>query len=155
MADVAVRHGCLLSVRLGFVWTGGVHELCILLREECERIMSCPLFISIYLVLVVPQSPVLALKEPVIGHGFGGNVSQLKWRDSLKASRWSKRLRSVLVTRYHSQSTSDGSEDPLTLTPRIIGSSLHRISTTSLIEVTYELLVSYEVLRCHGVHSRT
>jgi hypothetical protein len=27
----------------------------------------------------------------VIGHGFGGKVSQLKWHDSLKASRWSKR----------------------------------------------------------------
>ncbi len=29
--------------------------------------------------------------ESVIGHGIGGKVSQLKWRDSLKASRWSKR----------------------------------------------------------------
>jgi hypothetical protein len=27
----------------------------------------------------------------VIGHGIGGNVSQLKWRVSLKARRWSKR----------------------------------------------------------------
>ena len=72
----------------------------------------------------------------VIGHGIGGKVSQLKWRDSLKVSRWSKRRRSVLVTQSHSQSTSDGSEDPLvTLTPHIIGDSLRRISTTSLIEV--------------------
>ncbi len=29
-------------------------------------------------------------QEVVIGHGIGGKVSQLKWRDSLKASRWSK-----------------------------------------------------------------
>jgi len=29
--------------------------------------------------------------ESVIGHGIGGKVSQLKWRDLLKASRWSKR----------------------------------------------------------------
>jgi hypothetical protein len=28
--------------------------------------------------------------ESVIGHGIGGKVSQLKWRDLLKASRWSK-----------------------------------------------------------------
>ncbi len=27
----------------------------------------------------------------VIGHCIGGKVSQLKWRNSLKASRWSKR----------------------------------------------------------------
>ncbi len=27
----------------------------------------------------------------VIGHGIGGKVSQLKWQDLLKASRWSKR----------------------------------------------------------------
>jgi hypothetical protein len=80
------------------------------------------------------------IPELVIGHGIGGKVSQLKWRDSLKASCWSKQRRSVLVTRSHSQSTSDGSEDPLTLTPRIIGYSLRRISTTSPIEVSYELL---------------
>jgi hypothetical protein len=87
--------------------------------------------------------------ESVIGHGIGigGKISQLKWRDSLKASRWSKRQRSVLVTRSHSQSTSDGSEDPLTLTSRIIGDSLCRISTTSLIEVAYKLLVSYHLLK--------
>ncbi len=29
--------------------------------------------------------------ESVIGYGMGGKISQLKWRDSLKASRWSKR----------------------------------------------------------------
>ncbi len=45
----------------------------------------------------------------VIGHGIGGKVSQLKWCDSLKASRWSKRRRSV-ITRSHSHSMSDGSE---------------------------------------------
>jgi hypothetical protein len=66
-------------------------------------------------------------KRLVIGHGIGGKVSQLKWCDSLKASCWNKRQQSVLVTRSHSQSTSDGSEDPLTLTPRIIGDSLRRI----------------------------
>ena len=48
-----------------------------------------------------------------------------------------------------------GSEDPLTLTPRIIGNSPRRVPTTSSIEVTYKLLVSYELLRYHGVHSRT
>ncbi len=42
----------------------------------------------------------------VIGHGIGGKVSQLKWRDLLKASRWSKRWWSV-VTRSHSYWTSD------------------------------------------------
>ncbi len=47
--------------------------------------------------------------ESVIGHGIGGKVSQLKWRDSLKASRRSKRRRSV-VTRSHSHSTSNGYE---------------------------------------------
>ncbi len=45
--------------------------------------------------------------ECVIGHGIGGKVSQLKWHDLLKASRWSKRRRSVF-TRSHSHSTSDG-----------------------------------------------
>jgi hypothetical protein len=45
----------------------------------------------------------------VISHGIGGKVSQPKWRDLLKASRWSKRRQSV-VTRSHSHSTSDGSE---------------------------------------------
>ncbi len=84
--------------------------------------------------------------ESVIGHDIGGNISQLKWCDLLKASRWSKRWGSVLVTQSHSQSTSDGSEDPLTLTSRIIGDSLCRISTTSLIEVAYELLVSYKLI---------
>jgi hypothetical protein len=93
------------------------------------------------------QKNIFGLHVIVIGHGIGGKVSQLKWRDSLKASRWSKRRRSVLVTRSHSQSTSDGSEDPLTLTPRIIGDSLRRISTTSQIEVSYKLLVSYELLK--------
>jgi hypothetical protein len=79
---------------------------------------------------------------------MGGKVSQLKWRNSLKASRWSKQQRSVLVTRSHSQSTSDGLEDPPTLTPRILEDSLRRISTTSPIEVSYELLVlSYELLK--------
>jgi hypothetical protein len=47
--------------------------------------------------------------ESVIGHGIGGKVSQLKWHDLLKASRWSKQRRSV-VPRSHSHSTSDGSE---------------------------------------------
>jgi hypothetical protein len=47
--------------------------------------------------------------ESVIGHGIGEKISQLKWRDSLKASRWSKRRRSI-VTRSHSHSTSDGSK---------------------------------------------
>ena len=45
----------------------------------------------------------------VIGHGIGGKVSRLKWRDSLKASCWSKQRRSI-VTRSHSHSTSDGFE---------------------------------------------
>ncbi len=47
--------------------------------------------------------------ESVIGHGIGGKVSQLKWRDLLKASCWSKQRRSI-VTRSHSHSTSDGYE---------------------------------------------
>jgi hypothetical protein len=47
--------------------------------------------------------------ESVIGHGIGRKVSQLKWRDSLKASRWSKQQRSV-ITQSHSHSTSDGNE---------------------------------------------
>ncbi len=47
--------------------------------------------------------------ESVIGHGIGGKVSQLKWRDLLKASHWSKQRRSV-ITQSHSHSTSDGSE---------------------------------------------
>ncbi len=55
----------------------------------------------------------------------------------------------------HSQSTSDGSEDPLMLTPRNIGHSLRRISTTSPIELSYELLVSYELLTYHGVGGST
>ena len=45
----------------------------------------------------------------VIGHGIGGKVSQLKWRDLLKACCWSKQCRSV-VTQSHSHSTSDGYE---------------------------------------------
>jgi hypothetical protein len=49
------------------------------------------------------------LGESVIGHGIGGNVSQLKWHDLLKASRWSKQRQSV-VTQSHSHSTSYGSE---------------------------------------------
>ncbi len=47
--------------------------------------------------------------ESVIGHGIGGKVSLLKWRDSLKANCWSKQRRPV-VTQSHSHSTSDGSE---------------------------------------------
>jgi hypothetical protein len=47
--------------------------------------------------------------ESVIGHGIGGKVSQLKWHDSLKVSRWSKRRWSV-VTQSHSHSMSDGYE---------------------------------------------
>ncbi len=47
--------------------------------------------------------------ESVIGHGIGEKVSQLKWRDSLKASCWSKQRRSI-ITRSHSHSTSDGYE---------------------------------------------
>jgi hypothetical protein len=49
------------------------------------------------------------VEESVIGHGIGGKVSQLKWRDSLKASCWSKRQGSV-VTQSHSHSMSDGYE---------------------------------------------
>jgi hypothetical protein len=30
--------------------------------------------------------------ESVIGHGIGGKVSQLKWHELLKASRWSRQL---------------------------------------------------------------
>jgi hypothetical protein len=45
----------------------------------------------------------------VIGHGISGKVSQLKWRNSLKSSRWSKQRRSV-VTRSHSHSMSNGYE---------------------------------------------
>ena len=38
------------------------------------------------------QSPFLfSLHISVIGHGIGGNISQLKWRVSLKARCWSKR----------------------------------------------------------------
>ncbi len=47
--------------------------------------------------------------ESVIGHGIAGKVSQLKWRDLLKASCWSKQQRSI-VTQSHSNSTSDGYE---------------------------------------------
>jgi hypothetical protein len=47
--------------------------------------------------------------ESVIGHGIAGKVSQLKWRGLLKASCWSKQ-RWFIITRYHSHSTSDGSE---------------------------------------------
>ncbi len=49
------------------------------------------------------------MRESVIGHGIGGKVSQLKWRDSLKASCWSKQRRSI-VTQSHSHPTSDSSE---------------------------------------------
>jgi hypothetical protein len=53
----------------------------------------------------------LALDKGVhlIGHGIGGKVPQIKWHNSLKASCWSKRRRS-LITRSHSHSTSDGYE---------------------------------------------
>ncbi len=47
--------------------------------------------------------------ESVIGHGIGGKVSQLKWHNLLKASRWSKQRRSV-ITQSHSHSMSDGYE---------------------------------------------
>jgi hypothetical protein len=47
--------------------------------------------------------------ESVIGHGIGGKVSQLKWCNLLKASRWSKQRQSI-VTQSHSHSTSDGYE---------------------------------------------
>ena len=39
-----------------------------------------------------------------------GKLSQLKWHDLLKASRWSKQRWSALVNQSHSHSTSDGSE---------------------------------------------
>ncbi len=51
----------------------------------------------------------LVVGESVIGHGIGGKVSQLKWHNLLKASRWSKQRRSI-VTQSHSNSTSDGYE---------------------------------------------
>jgi hypothetical protein len=47
--------------------------------------------------------------ESVIAHGIGRKVSQLTWRNSLKASHWSKQRQSV-ITRSHSYSTSDGYE---------------------------------------------
>ena len=47
--------------------------------------------------------------ESVLGHGIGRKVSQLKWRNSLKASHWSKQ-RQYVVTQSHSHSTSDGYE---------------------------------------------
>jgi hypothetical protein len=56
--------------------------------------------------MLLPSSKRLV---PVIGHGIGRKVSQLKWHNLLKASRWSKRRRSV-VTRSYSHSISDGSE---------------------------------------------
>jgi len=79
-----------------------------------------------------------------------GLLSQLKWRDS----RWSKQRRSFLVTRSHSQSNEWWLGRSTSLMPRIIGNSSRRISTTSSTEVTYELLVSYKLLRYHGVRSR-
>ena len=51
----------------------------------------------------------LVVGKSVIGHGIGGKVSQLKWRDLPKASCRSKQQRSI-VTRSHSHSTSDGYE---------------------------------------------
>jgi hypothetical protein len=49
------------------------------------------------------------VRESVIGHGIGGKVYQLKWRNSLKARCWSKQRWSV-VTQSHSHSMSDGYE---------------------------------------------
>ena len=84
-----------------------------------------------------------------------GLLSQLKWRDLLKASCWVSDNGPSSSPNLTANQTSDGYEDPLMLMPHNIGNSSCRMSTTSSIEVTYELLVSYEILIYHGVRSRT
>ena len=47
-------------------------------------------------IIIIPE--ILTRAHVVIGHGIGGVLIPTKWRDSLKASRWCKQRRSVLVT---------------------------------------------------------
>ncbi len=81
---------------------------------------------------------------------LAGKLSQLKWRDLLKASRWSKRRRSALVTRSHSHSTSDGSEIQVRRCHVLDG-----ISYAGYPPPASSVEVSYKILRYHCVRSRT
>ena len=61
--------------------------------------------------------------ESVISHNSGGILIPLKWRDSLKASRWSKR-RQKLVTRSYSHSNRlMARRYKCVYTPRMMGNS--------------------------------
>ena len=61
--------------------------------------------------------------ESVISHNSGGILIPLKWRDSLKASRWSKR-RQKLVTRSYSHSNRlMARRYKYVYTPRMMGNS--------------------------------
>ena len=91
------------------------------------------------------------------GHGIGGNA-QLKWRNSLNASCCSKQQPSA-ITWSHNHSMRDGSEIQVRSNAMSYAEFLCRISTTSSIEVTYELLRYYEYLYTHsgtqiGSHTR-
>ena len=86
-----------------------------------------------------------------------GKLSQLKWCDLVKASCWSKQRRSVLVTQSHSQSNKwwlwRSTYVDATYYREFLMQDIHHLID---IEITYELLlVSYELLRYHGIHNRT
>jgi hypothetical protein len=57
-----------------------------------EHITSLPWILpELYLLSPVFAQASNLYPNTVIGHGIGGNISQLKWRVSLKTRRWSKR----------------------------------------------------------------
>ena len=73
---------------------------------------------------------------------LAGNISRPKCCDSLKASRWSKRQQSV-ITWSHGHSNEWWLWNPSTSMPHTTWNSyefLRRIFTSSLIEISYELL---------------
>ena len=83
---------------------------------------------------------------------MAGIISHLKWRDLLNASPQSKQ-RLYVITRSHKHSTIDGSKIQVCFNAVYhYAEFLRRISTTSLIEVSYKLLRYYKN-QC--VHSRT
>ncbi len=77
-----------------------------------------------------------------------GSLSQLKWRDSLKARRWSKQRQKLVIQSYSPPKFTDGYKIQVRVYATQYGEFLHGISTTSLIEV------SYDTTRNQCVHMR-
>ncbi len=94
---------------LYFVCTSTPHKyifrtLCNILQEAAELSLEGTMTAEVdgeehpITITIIIITEILIRAHVVIGHSIGGVLIPTKWHDSLKASRWSKQRRSVLVT---------------------------------------------------------